>query len=128
MSLIISFVPVSTVFASLKHFLLSGGWGDEEARREPEPLFLASSPGGPEARIPGFHPEYPCSTPKKGSRVSLEGLTAARSGPLSILPPRPQLPSEPKTPPSKQRSSPPPHPHPSPRRVTEGQRLVTARE
>lgn len=91
MSLIINFVPVSTVFASLKHFLLCGGcgWGDEEARREPEPLFLASSPGGPEARIPGFHPGCPCSTPKKGSRVSLEGLAAARSGPLSILPPRP---------------------------------------
>ena len=81
---------MSTVFAFLKHFLICRGRGcGEEARREPEPLFLASSPGGPEARIPGFHPGCPCSTPKKGSRVSLEALAAARSGPLSILPPRP---------------------------------------
>ena len=65
-SVIINFVPVCIVFASLK---LSCFQTWEGARAT---LLLASSPGGLVARFPGFHSGFPDSVPGEETKISLQ--------------------------------------------------------
>ena len=59
MSLIINFVPVFTVFASVRNAFSLG----------------ARARGCGVARIPGFHPGYPGSIPGQGIKISLHATT-----------------------------------------------------
>ena len=64
--LIINFVPVFTVFTSLRHSCFQM---EERAR---EICFCPLSPGSLVARIPGFHPGYPGSIPGQETKASLQ--------------------------------------------------------
>ena len=67
LSLIIDFVPVFIVFASLRNAFFSGG-GARARENLLQPLALASLV----ARIPGFHPGYPGSIPGRRTKISLQ--------------------------------------------------------
>ena len=66
MSLIIKFVPVSTVFASLKYSCFQIG------QESGQLCFYPLSIDGPGARIPGSHPEYPGLIPGQGNKTQLQ--------------------------------------------------------